>query len=144
MSASAMLDALVTLLSAASAFGSDMVTKATYDVLERASGSCAVLNVTGIHSRPDSFGNSRSRTRDWTFQIDAFAKDTGDPDALRSRLISIFDIVTGTLESDDTLQGTAEVTGDIDGNFSTATALEVGGALWLPAQFTITAREFTG
>ena len=139
MSASAIADGLVTMLSAASVFGPGMVSKNSYQILETASGSCAVVQWTGLASHRTSMGGAgANRNRLWDFQIRCFIRDTGQPTAVMNRVWSATDLVLSTLESDESINGTAEELEDVTGTRDPETVFTVGGATWLP--FTMTAR----
>ena len=144
MSASAMADALVTMLSAASVFGPNMVTKEDYSVLDICSGSCAVINVGGLASEPATFGTPSGRERVWEFRIDTWIKDTGDPFIMRTRVLSLTNLVLTTLESDETLQGTAFDVGRIAMRYDpTSSIYKYGSRLWCNPVWTVAAREYT-
>lgn len=127
------------MLSAASVFGSGMVSKNSYQVLESAAGSCAVVQWVGLRSMRTTWGNGpERRNRVWGFQIRCFIRDTGQAPAVINRVWTATDLVVGTLEADDTILGTADELEDINGSRDPETVLTVGGATWLP--FTITAQ----
>jgi len=139
MSASAIADGLVTMLSAASVFGPGMVSKNSYQILETTSGSCAVVQWSGLTSRRTSMGGAgANRNRWWNFQIRCFIRDTNQPTAVMNRVWSATDLVLSTLESDESINGTAEELEEVIGIRDPETAFTVGGATWLP--FTMTAR----
>lgn len=141
MSASAMVDAAVTMLSAASVFGSGMVGKENYSVLNIASGSCAVVNAIAMESRPSTFGNPRGRDHTYRLQIEGFCKDGGDEDAALARVLTMFDTVTNCLESDDTLLGSADTTGGLTIRFNPNRAVIIGGQTLLYVVFTLDADD---
>jgi len=136
-SASSIADGLQTLLSAASVFGTGMVGKAEYRVLEQSSGSCAVIEFADVESRPTSFGNPRGREREWTYNIKCYLKDTGDPISVGAKSLTLTDTILLALESDDTIQGTVDAINRIHVSRELETALEVGGFAWLPFDIAI-------
>jgi hypothetical protein len=139
MSASSIADGLVTMLSAASVFGTGMVSKNSYQVLESSSGSCAVVQWTGLTSQRTTYGGAgANRNRTWNFQIRCFIRDTGQAPEMINHVWTATDLVLSTLESDETILGTADELGDINGSRDPETVFTVGGATWLP--FTITAQ----
>jgi hypothetical protein len=141
MSASAQVDALVTMLSAASVFGASMVEVETYSILNFASGSCAVISTIGLEDEPTEFDNGY--TRWWTHQIDCFSKDQGDPYATKARNLKMLDTVVSCLEADRTLLGTSDATGRITATHNPNYALVIDGLYWSNPRITIMAQEFT-
>lgn len=131
MGASAISDALVTMLSAASVFGDGMVTKDDYGVLERASGSCAVVEWVGLGGEPTAIGGEFDDL--YTHEIAAFAKDLDDPKATLRRVLSVIDGVVSCIRADQSLQGTAGgKVQEIRANREPRVSLEAGGQRWLP------------
>jgi hypothetical protein len=144
MSASSIADALVTMLSATSAFGACMVSKNSYQILESAAGSCAVVQWTNLSSRRTTHGGAGgNRNRWWDFQIRCFIRDTGQPTAVLNRVWTATDLVLGTLEADETILGTADELGDVNGSRDPETVFTVGGATWLPITFSARILEWT-
>lgn len=130
MGASTIIDALQTMLSAASAFGSDHVSKGDYNVLESTSGSCVVLEWSGLELVDDTFG---SLTRhNWTITARMFAKDLGHAQATATRTLTCIDTLASVLKDDFTLLGTVErVTGiRSERELVPEGTIEVGGAFW--------------
>ncbi len=138
-SSSAIADGLVTMLSAASVFGPNMVTKDTYDVLERASGSCAVVSFFSVESEVVAFQNDRERS--WTMLVSMYLKDTNDVEALGRRVYTAVDTVITCLDADDTIQGTVSRTDSITMNKVPERAVEAGGFIWLPVELRIRMTE---
>jgi hypothetical protein len=141
MSASAIADAIVTNLSAASVFGAGGVSKSSYRVLESMSGSCAVVSFADMMARPVTFGSPRKFDSDWTLEVTIFIKDTGDPSALLNKVFTATDGTLASLRSDDTLQGTSDGIVQISGGFEPGRAVETGGFTWLPVTFRVVVRE---
>ena len=127
--ASAIKDALITNLSAASVFGSANVST-TYEVLEMTSACCCVVSWQGYENRAMTFGNQRTEV--WTFLLEAKVKDLGDPYQLTLNTFTVIDKLIATLKADDTLQGTAMGLGRVEANRTPGEAETVGGATWLP------------
>ncbi len=142
MSASTIADNLVTMLSAASAFGTGGVAK-DYSVMESTSGSCAVVEFLALDNTEDTFGNQLSQAN-WTFSIKGYSKDLGQPQATLNRVLSIVDIVHGTLKADRTLLGSVEQVTSIRAQreLPPAGAVEAGGSTWLEILFEIDCYTF--
>lgn len=138
MSGSAMLDGLKTLYSAASLFGTGMVSIETFDVLETCSGSCLVLSEVGMASEDSAWG-TRDHVR--RFRLDVFLKATGDPFAYRKRKLTATDLVIAAIEDDPTIQGTAESIGRLEMNFEPNMGIKIGGQDFTNARFTLEAKE---
>ncbi len=140
MGASAICNSLVSILGAASAFGPGCVAT-HYGVLESSSGSAVVVQWTGIQSHKDQFGQATNE-RQWIMTLDMFAKDLGDPIALSDKLQACVDILLTTMESNDTINATAEWTGAIRANrpMPPEGIFEAGGATWfrMPVELDIT------
>jgi hypothetical protein len=132
--ASAIKDAAITNLSAASVIGGEQVST-NYSVMESTAACCAVVNVIGFVSNPMTFGNNRRGTA--TLLIEAKLKDTGDPVSLMNNTHSFMDKIIASLESDDTLQGTVEGIERIEATRDPNIAETIGGATWLPIDITV-------
>jgi hypothetical protein len=130
MSASAIIDGLITALTASSAFGSENAGY-HYGVLESTSGSCAVVSWINLTQTEETFANVTNE-RDWTFSVELYAKDTGNPVAVMSRLSSCIDTFLGVLEDDRTLQGTVERITEVRGTrpLPPDGFIDAGGATW--------------
>ncbi len=141
MSGSAIADALVTMLGAASAFGSTAVGK-DYSVLERSSGSCCVVTWRRFSSVTTTYGKG-SHDRQWTHSIQGFVKDLGDPISLLGRVLTFSDTVLNVLEHDDTLQGTVKKVDRVDAARDLNAAVQAGGAFWIPIFVDVISTEFS-
>jgi hypothetical protein len=141
MSASAITDGVISLLSAASVFGASMVGNHKYDALEQCGGSCAAVFCTGFVSDESTYGNQRKH--DWNYVIESYYRFTGDYDAVRNMAQTGLDLVLSTIESDPTIQGTAFSIGQITGNVPPALNVEIGGAYWMLTPFNVVIREYT-
>ncbi len=139
MSGSAIADAIITMLSAASAIGIDAVSK-DYKVLETTGASCCVVNWLGFNEKRITFGGDDEII--WTHIIHGFAKDEGDANAALQRVIAFPDTILTTLRSDDTLLGTVEKIVAIRGNRDPELAIRAGGATWLPVFFEVDSQEW--
>ncbi len=142
-SPSAIADALKTMFGAASAFGSDFVTVGTYDVLDRASASCMVINWTGYRGVAETFGDPPAFWQLNDFELAVFLKDTGDPFYLTRQVLTAASLVQGTLTADDLLQGTIDALEGIAGKFTPNRGVQSGaGVAYLPIIYNITTRQF--
>ena len=142
MSGSAIADAIVTMLSATSCIGTDAVST-DYVVLEKTSGSCAVVNWVGMNEKLSTFGDPADKEIVWTHLIMGFVKDEGDPIEIYKRVLDFPDKVVTTLRSDDTLQGTVEMVKAIRGRRDPELAARAGAATWLPVFFEVDSLEWT-
>jgi hypothetical protein len=142
MSASAIADGFVTMLSATSVMGAGMVSKNSYQVLETSTGSCAVVQWTNMRSGPSVFGANYQSRRMWTFLIYAFIRDTGQAEAVRNRLWTATDTILTAVENDPTVQGTAFAVRGVTGNYQPEQFVQAGGATWLPASFSVDVEEW--
>lgn len=145
MSASAIKDGLVTTLSAASAFGAGGV-DTNYSILETTGGSCLVLSWANLDSAPMAYGVAH-KERVWTFAVEIFMKDTGDPVSLMNRPFSAIDTIVTALEADPTVQGTAESVPAIRAFHRPSQfrqLVDAGGAIWVMFQIEIDIREWPG
>lgn len=127
--ASALKDALITNLSAASVFGPGQVAN-TYDVMELTSGCCCIVNWQDYQNEAMTFGNNRREA--WTFLLEAKVKDQGDPFQLTENTFTVIDRIIATLKTDDTLQGEAKGIGQVAANRVPGEAETIGGMTWLP------------
>lgn len=139
MSASAIADALKTMLTASSALGSGGA-DTHYGVMESTAGSCAVISWRGVTSEAEVFGDVPGRM--WTFLLDGYVKDTGDPLAVMTRTLSMVDAILGVLEGDYTVQGQGEWRGEIRGERIPDVAFDIGGATWLRMPIEVDIKEW--
>ena len=137
-----MADALITMLSATSCFGASMVSKNSYQILEQAAGSAAIVTFREFTSTPAAFGNPTPKDIIWTFIVTAYCRDTGDTVALLNSTFAVTDVILNCIRADDTLLGTAEQVLSIRGSRREDEIREAGGALWLPVVVEVEAKEF--
>ncbi len=140
MSASAIIDGIITSLGAASVFGSNNVSK-NYKVLESSSACCCVVNWTGYNHVVTQFGGGGNRT--WTFSLEVYSKDTGNASATIDKTILCIDKVAKAFEHDQTIQGTCEKINRITGSRRPGEAMIVGGFTWLPMPMSIEVLEWS-
>lgn len=141
MSGSAITDALITMLGAASAFGSDAVAK-DYSVMERSSGSCCVITWKRFNSTAVTFGGV-ANDRHWTHTIQGFVKDLGDPISLLNRVVGFGDKVLDVIEHDDSLQGTVATVDRVECGRDLNAGVQAGGAQWVPIFIDVQSTEFS-
>ena len=100
-----------------------------------------IVQWTGIQSHKDQFGLATNE-RQWVITLDMFAKDLGDPIALSNKVQSCIDILLTTMESNDTINATAEWTGAIRATrpLPPEGIYEAGGANWfrMPVEIDVT------
>lgn len=132
--ASAIRDGVTTNLTAASVIGSGQVST-NYSVMESTSACCAVVNVINFVSEAMTFGNTRRGTV--TILAELKLKDTGDHVTLMNNVPGLIDKVVGSLESDDTLQGTVDAIDRIEANWDPRIGEEIGGIVWIPVDLTV-------
>ena len=140
MSGSAIADALVTMLSAASVLGSGNVSKSSYQVLESAATHSAVVQWTGIRTEQNAFGGQHRRI--WDMDMHVFIRDTNDPVAAINRVWSLTDKIIACLDADPTLLNTCTDTGMLSANRDPEQAYVVGGATWLPFHMNLEVQEY--
>jgi hypothetical protein len=134
VSSSALTAAYVTMLGAASAFGSDAVGE-DYSVLESASGVAVVVQWTGLESEPQTMTSWGRTTRRnvWTMTFEMFSKDTNDPAKIIADRKRMVDVTMNVLLADETAQGLADRVRTIRAARTPGEARVAGGALWSPA-----------
>ena len=140
-SASGVCDALVTMLSAASVFGSGGAGWA-YDILESHTGSAAaVVSFLSLDRRPVAYGNPTDKEGRWIFSVNLYIKDTGDTATSLKRIAASVDAVISCIDADDTLQGTVELVTGLRATRKPTEYNEAGGAAWLPVEMQVEALE---
>lgn len=108
--ASAIKDALITNLSAASVFGPEQVST-DYGVMESTSACCCVVSITSYENNAMTFGNNRHEM--YNAFLQAYIKDTGNHPQLKRDVFTVMDKMIATLKTDDELQGTAKGLGRV-------------------------------
>lgn len=107
MSASAITDAVLTMIRASSFLGTAGAGK-DYGVLETSSGSCAVVETQGLEQAEQVFAD-RLHQADWSISVRLYSKMTGDPTGdtgMPKRTACMLDLLAGTIRADPELQGT--------------------------------------
>lgn len=138
-SASAIADGIVTLLSAASAFGQS-VSKNSYQILE-SSGSAVIVQWSRINLLPNSLGGSED-ARVWDFSLRCFIRESGDLPGNLEKTWLATDKVINCIESDPTLQGTVNDTRSISARHEIESSYNIGGATWTVLSFNIECVEY--
>lgn len=133
-----MADALVTVLGAASMFGSN-VSKNDFGVLDGTSSCACVVMPIGFKTEWQTFGGSKDRT--FEFRLEVYLIDTGDPQSLLDRMWFSQDSVIDCLEDFPTLLDTAQDALCKDGVHVRNAIVESGGAAYIPFDFTVQATE---
>ena len=142
MSASAIADALKTMLSAASAFGAQGVALDDYVVLERVSGCACVIQPVGFTNEFMTFGSAGGDRTVHEIGLECYVKDTGDPRRALAGMWQVEDLVKDVISGDRSCQGTAQSLRLSRGARLRDTYVEAGGATWLPYYMTVLAEEF--
>ena len=140
-SPSSIAQALYTMFSAASAFGAGNVSTCSYAILENAAYAALFISYTNLDDAEMTFGTGRERI--WDFQIKAFVRDTGDPEATLARTYSCAPTIIQTIEAVQTLQGTCVSVPRITLNRNPEIALNINGTSWLPLEGTVQAKEWS-
>ena len=140
-SGSAICDGVVTLLTATSMLGASMATVNNWKVLEKTSGSCAVVSITGLSFEPTTFGTNKDQV--WTIAILGYIKDTNHPTDDLSKINTMITSFADAIASDDTLQGTVGIVRSFRATRRAGDRLEIGGALWHPVEMFVEAIVLT-
>ena len=140
-SASGVCDALVTMLSAASVFGSGGAAW-TYDILESHTGSAAaVISFLSLDRRPVAYGNPTDKEGRWLFSVNLFIKDAGNAKTTLTRVSAAIDAVISCVDADDTLLSTVELVTGLRATRKPDEYIEAGGATWLPVEMQVEGLE---
>jgi len=143
ISASAIGDALVTMLSAPSVFGAGHVADDDWSVVSTATCT-AMVEWTNFRAMPTAFGNPPPLEVDWRVMVYIFVRDTGDPVSCKRNLVKATDLVLSTIAADATLQGTVEGVPEISGARDPLNVYTVqSGETWLRCDLSITARQWS-
>lgn len=137
--ASAINQAFLDNLSAASVFGSGQVSN-DYGVMESTSACCCIVNPVGYTWEAMTFGNNRRNTWQWLLEVKV--KDQSDPGQLNRNAIAITDKVLGTLQSDDDLQETIKGIGAVEMSQDLKILEEVSGFVWRNIDVTVTLQDW--
>jgi len=131
MSASAIADALVTMLNASSAIGIGTTKKTTYELLETTASAAAIVKWRSFNSNPSSFGAPCGRRNTWNFEIKCFIRDTNDPGSATTKVWILTDKILNCIADDNTLLGTCDMVNRVYGEYDPETLFNVNGATWI-------------
>jgi hypothetical protein len=137
--ASAINEAWLTNLSAASVFGEGQVSN-DYGVMESTSACCCIVNPVGYVWEAMTFGNNRRNAWQWLLEVKV--KDQGDSGQLNRNAIAITDKVLATLQSDDELQGTVREIGAVEMSRDPKVLEEIQGHVWQAVDITVTLQDW--
>ena len=139
-SASAICDALITMLTSSSVLGASMASINNWGVLERASGCCAVVGFQGYKSVPATFGGGDYDTEEMYF-IHAYVKDTANVSVDLNNIQALVTTIANCIQADYSLLGTVDIVNQFTANRRPNDGLQVGGFLWLPIEMTVEVRQ---
>ena len=139
MSASNVIQGLIDSLSAASALGACNISS-DYQVMERASGCCAIVSWMGLNATETAFGGQEDY--DWTFLVEGFVKDTGNINRTMTNTILFIDVVASALSNDRTIQGTVDKINAIRASRVPGVALQSQSITYLPINIEIDVTEY--
>jgi len=142
MSASAMLDGILDNLNSSSVLGASGAST-DYYVLETTSACCAVVSWQSIDINPITFGEPMGDGTLHTMLIEGFVRDNNDPVQLMKDSAGLADLLTATLKSDNTLQGTIDSTMKITARKNLHELASAGGLTWSPIYIEIEGFEFS-
>ena len=144
MSASAIVDGMMTTLSATSNLGLAVVSK-DYRVLESSSACACVISVLGYEGTKDTFGQTAAEDNwedVWTFSLEFFLK-AQSPSAVLDRLMMTVDKVVKAWKRDETIQGTCDNVISFTCSRTPGEVYSVGGHDWVPFTGSVKVREWT-
>ena len=139
MSASAMIDGILTNLNSSSVLGASGAST-DYFVLETTSACCAVVGWQNIEYRPITFGTDGGTTH--TILVEGFIRDNNDPAKLMRDSAGFADLVVNSLGSDDTLQGSIDIVQRVFARKNAGEVVSAGGLTWMPIYVEIDGFEF--
>jgi len=143
ISGSAIGDALVTMLSAASVFGPGRVADDDWSIIEHSEKS-AVVELVGFTAQMHTFGVPADFEVTWNHVIYIYVRDTGDAPAVKRNQIAIIDRVLGTILADDTLQGTVEKLTNVTGARDPTSIFTIpSGESWLRSDITVSSTQWS-
>lgn len=134
-SSSAIADALITMLSAASVLGAGNVSKNSYRPLELSACAAAVISFNSLSGTVQAFTGTRGRT--WRMNINLYVRDMGVAEESIDHIYSFTDKTLLCLEADDTIQDTVSETVEIRATRNELEWVEAGGHNWAPINFQI-------
>lgn len=142
ISASAVRDGLVSVLSGSAYFGQNTV-DTDYKILETSSACCVVVSWAGYEGNPITMGAGQGGVH--IFLLELRLKEMDAPTAIMDRTVESVDKILNALRSDDTLNGTAKGIESLEGTREPGVAfVSPGGNAWLPIDFTTRVQVWGG
>jgi len=143
-SSSALMDATVTVLTAASEFSANEVSANDYNILTSAPWACAiVVRFRGFDTEPLTYGLPRGKSVVTLIDIEGYVRDQGDTVTVLSNITKLSDDIFNVLHQAEGLSGSAKKTLTTRGRVPTGIAVEdMGGFQWLPVVINLSAEQF--
>ncbi len=142
VSASAVRDGLVDVLSGSAYFGQNTV-DTDYAILEKSSACCVVVSWAGYEGTPITMGAAQGGVH--IFLLELRLKEKDAPTKILDRQVEAVDKILDALRSDSTLNGTAKGVESLEGSREPGTAyVTPGGNTWLPIDFTTRVQIWDG
>jgi hypothetical protein len=142
VSASAVRDGLVSVLSGSAYFGQNTV-DTDYKILETSNACCIVVSWAGYEGNPISMGAGQGGVH--IFLLELRLKEVDSPTLIMDRTVGAVDKMLDALKSDDTLNGTAKGVESLEGSREPGVAfVSPGGNTWLPVDFTARVQVWDG
>ena len=141
MSASAMIDGIITNLTSTSVLGASGAST-DYFVLETTSACCAVVGWQTVNYIPDTFGDPMSGGKVTIVEIEGFIREKNNPAEIMRDSAGFADLLTNTLISDDTLQNSIDTIRRVSARRNSGEVASAGGLTWLPIYIEVEGFEF--
>jgi len=143
MSLQAIRNGLFALFTASGPYAATEVSTCDFGIIGDVS-TCAIIFMPGANSYidPETLGWVRDKHIYWDIAGRGYIKFDGDATGLLSKVWQIHDDIFGTVNKDDTLQGSACAAAVKSLNFNPDVAVDAAGALWGVVNFRIVAEEF--
>lgn len=142
VSASAVRDGLVSVLSGSAYFGQNTV-DTDYKILETSNACCIVVSWTGYEGTPITMGAGQGGVH--IFLLELRLKEVDSPTSIMDRTVDGVDKILNALKSDDTLNSTAKGVESLEASREPGTAfVSPGGNTWLPIDFTARVQVWDG
>lgn len=142
MSASAMIDGIITNLTSTSVLGSGGA-DTNYFILETTSACCAVVGWQNINYMPERFGTPMTGGITHVVMVEGYMRDENNPTDLMQQSAGFADLLVNSLISDDTLQGSIATINRISARRNPYEAVSSGGLTWLPIYVEVEGYEFS-
>jgi hypothetical protein len=138
-SASAICDALVTMLTSSSVLGASMASVQNWSVLEKASACCAVVGFQGYQETPIGFGGDTESNE--TYFINAYVKDTANVANDLNNIQTLVTKVANCISADNSLLDTVDMVLRFTANHRPGYANVIGGFAWLPIECLVEVKQ---